>query len=122
MKETLFNEPQELALPDKSEILHLAENIGDVAIPPTPDELQRAMRMLLELSDECYRQREEIARLKAKNAELRKRLTVDHAMVDRFIAAKMPYPLCSDGCCTGTNLLTADQARWALDAALGGEL
>ena len=74
MKETLFSEAQTFALPDKSEILRLAENIGDTVIPPTPDELQRAMGMLLELGDECYRQREEIARLMAENAKLSGRL------------------------------------------------
>ena len=70
---------------------------------------------------EIERQREEVARLKAENAALRKRLTVDDAMLSRVMGAKLPYPMCSDGCCTGTNLLTFDQAKWLLEAALAAE-
>lgn len=74
MKETLPGEPQELALPDKSEILYLVENIGNIALAPAIGDAERASRMLLELGDECYRQREEIARLMAENAKLSGRL------------------------------------------------
>ena len=34
VKETLFSEAQTFALPDKSEILYLVENIGNIALAP----------------------------------------------------------------------------------------